>query len=408
MQKTQVFSVIPRNSAIMSKDFYEILGVSKSSSQDEIKRAYRKKAHEFHPDKGGGNTEKFKAVNEAYQVLGDEQKRKQYDQFGENFQQAGGFSGGAGSPFGGNYGGNPFGGGTWDFGNFAGGGDFGFDLGDIFGDIFGGQQQRASRRSRGIDLEMGLTVEFQEAVFGTTKTITLEKQDACKVCSGSGAEPGSKINTCPKCHGQGQIRTQRRTIFGVIASNVSCDRCQGQGKVPEAPCKTCGGSGIKRQEKTIEVKIPAGIDNGQRIRVAGEGEAGYRGSSPGDLFLLVKVLTNKNFARDGFNLLKDLPISFTQAALGAKINLSTLDGEIELKIPAGTQSGTVFKIRGKGVPYLNQPGRRGDLLIAAHVVIPKKLSKREKELLQDIAKEKGEVVEVDESLWDSLKHSFNQ
>jgi molecular chaperone DnaJ len=392
----------------MANDYYQTLGLSKSASQDEIKKAFRKKAHEYHPDKGAGNEAKFKEVNEAYQVLSDSAKRQQYDQYGQTFEQAqrnggagfggqsasgggnpfGGFSGGAGSPFGGDFSGVDF------------------DLGDIFGDIFGGQQDRSARRNRGIDLEMGLQINFEEAVFGVEKNITLEKQDTCKTCGGNGAAKGSKVITCPKCHGQGQIRTTRRTIFGNVASSATCDRCDGMGKIPEVPCETCKGSGILRQEKTISVKIPAGIDNGQRIRIQGEGEAGYRGSGAGDLYLVIKVQSNKEFTRDGFNLHKELPVSFTQAALGAKILVKTLDGDIELKIPNGTQSGTVLKVKDKGVPHINNPKSRGDLLITVRVVIPKKLSKKEKDLLKQLADERGETVHIDESLWDSIKDSF--
>ncbi len=387
----------------MSRDYYEILGVAKGASSDEIKKAFRKKAHEYHPDKGGGDPDKFKEINEAYQILSDEGKRQRYDRFGANFEQAGGFGGGGQ--------GNPFGG--FDFGGFGGqggspfGGDFGSDLGDIFGDIFGGGQQHTTRRNRGIDLEMGLNISFIEAVFGVEKNITLEKQDTCKTCGGNGAAAGAKVVTCPKCHGQGQIRTTRRTIFGAVASSAACDNCNGMGKVPETPCKTCNGNGVLRQEKTIAVKIPAGIDNGQRIRISGEGEAGYRGSAAGDLFLVISVNPVKDFKRDGFTLLKDLPISFTQAALGAKILVKTLDGDIELKIPAGTQSGTIFRIKGKGVPHLNDSGRSGDLMITAHVVVPKKLSKKEKTLLKEMAEERGEVVQIDDNLWESIKDSLS-
>jgi molecular chaperone DnaJ len=386
----------------MANDYYQTLGVSKGASTDEIKKAFRKKAHEFHPDKGAGNEAKFKEVNEAYQVLSDAQKRQQYDQYGQTFDQAA--RNGGGGPFGGyqQQGGNPFG----DFGGFGQGGGVEFDLGDIFGDIFGGRQEHSAGRNRGIDLEMGISINFEEAVFGVEKNITLEKQDACKTCGGNGAEPGSKVVTCPKCHGQGQIRTTRRTIFGNVASSIACDRCNGMGKIPEKPCHTCGGSGVLRQEKTIEVKIPAGIDNGQRIRVSGEGEAGYRGSQPGDLYLVVKVSASKEFTRDGFNLLKDLPISFTQAALGAKPIVKTLDGDIELKIPAGTQSGSQFRLKDKGVPHINNPKRRGDLLITARVIIPQKLSKKEKDLLKQLAEEMGETVNVDHGFWESIKDSF--
>lgn len=383
----------------MANNYYDILGVPKSASADEIKKAYRKLAHQYHPDKGAGNENKFKEVNEAYQVLGNQEKRQQYDTYGSTFEQAqrnggygGGFNPGQGNPFGGGF--DPFGGGVE------------FDLGDIFGDMFGGQRERQSRKNRGIDLEMGLRLTFEEAVFGVEKNITLEKKDTCKTCGGNGAAPGSKVITCPKCHGQGQIRTQRRTIFGNIQSAVACDRCEGTGKVPEVACAACRGSGVLRQEKTIAVKIPAGIDNGQRIRVAGEGEAGYRGSEPGDLYLVMQVSASKNFVRDGFNLQMDLPISFTQAALGAKIIIKTLDGSIELKVPSGTQSGTILKVKDKGVPHLNQPGRRGDLLVTVRVLIPSKLSKKEKELLKQLAEQRGETVEVDHTFWENIKDGF--
>jgi molecular chaperone DnaJ len=389
----------------MATNYYDILGVSKSASADEIKRAYRKKAHEFHPDKGAGNEGKFKEVNEAYQVLSDAQKKQQYDQYGQTFDQAARNGGGfGGNPFGGQPGQNPFGGQGNPFGDFANGG-VEFDLGDIFGDIFGGRQQQEGR-NRGIDLEMGISITFEEAVFGVEKNIKLEKQDTCKTCDGTGAEPGTKVVTCPKCHGQGQIRTQRRTIFGNVASATTCDRCNGMGKIPESPCHTCKGSGVLRQEKTISVKIPAGIDDGQRIRITGEGEAGYRGSGAGDLYLVVKVSTSKEFTRDGFNLNKELPVSFAQAALGVKIFVKTLDGDIELKIPNGTQSGTVLKVKDKGVPHINNPKSRGDLLITIRVIVPKKLSKKERDLLKQLAAERGEVVNVDESFWDSIKESF--
>jgi molecular chaperone DnaJ len=380
----------------MAKNYYDILGVSKNSSPEEIKRAYRKLAHQHHPDKGQGSEEKFKEVNEAYQVLRNEEKRRQYDTYGRTFEQARANGFGGGNPFGGDFG---FGG----FGNTQG---FDFDLGDIFNDIFGGRQEREARRNRGIDLEMGLNINFEEAVFGVEKTVTLEKQDVCTTCGGNGAEPGFKVTTCPKCHGAGQIRVSRRTIFGQIESRIACDQCEGTGKVPEKPCHTCKGSGVLRRQKTISVKIPAGIDDGQRIRIAGEGDVGYRGSQPGDLYLAVRVKPHQAFKRDGIVLYYDLPISFIQAALGAKIRLQTLDGEIEVKVPAGTQAGTQLRIKGRGVPQLNNPERRGDLLITVRIVIPGKLTKREKELLKQLAEERGESVEVDHGFWDNIKNSF--
>ena len=254
-------------------NYYDVLGVTKGASADDIKRAYRKMAGEHHPDRGG-DAARFKEINEAYQVLSDQTKRSQYDQYGQTFDQAqrqGQRPGGAG----GQYGGNPFGGFDFNGGGFGQGG-VEFDFGDIFSNIFNGgaNPQSAERRNRGVDLEMPLTISFEEAAFGLEKEITLEKKNKCPRCSGSGAEPGTKVITCPKCHGQGQIKTSRRTILGTIQSSAICDRCEGTGKIPETPCKECKGSGNIRSKKTLHVKIPAGIDNGQRIRVSGEGEAG--------------------------------------------------------------------------------------------------------------------------------------
>jgi molecular chaperone DnaJ len=384
-------------------DYYTTLGVTKSASADDIKKAYRKLAHKYHPDKGQGDEAKFKEVNEAYQVLSNQEKRTQYDQYGQTFEQAqrngGGFSGGHGAGQG-----NPFGG--FDFsGGFGGGNGVEFDLGDIFGDLFGGQAQRAARREQGIDLEMPLTITFEQAVFGVSKNITLDKRDKCITCKGTGAKPGTNVVTCPVCHGQGQIHTQRRTIFGNVQSAVACEHCDGYGKIAEVPCETCQGKGVTRQEKTFEVKIPAGIDNGQRIRVRGEGEVGYRDSSPGDLYIIVRVQPSREYVREGTSLKKDLPISFAQASLGAKVVVQTMDGEIELKIPAGTQSGKILRVSGKGVPVVNS-GKRGDLFVTVRVIVPNKLTKKETELIKELAKLQGETGEVTPGLWESIKNSL--
>ena len=377
----------------MAQDFYSTLGINKSASTDEVKRAYRRLAHQFHPDKNKGNEQKFKEVNEAYQVLSDEEKRRQYDQYGQTFDQAQrsgqGFSGfgGAGN------GADPFG----NFGGFS-QGNIEFDLGDIFGDLFGGGRQQARAHSRGADIETVIDLTFSEAVFGAEKTISLEKQDHCATCNGSGAAQGSKIITCPKCNGNGQIRILRRTMFGQMESRATCDRCEGEGKTAEEVCPVCRGSGIHKQKKTIQVKIPAGIDQGQRIRVAGEGEAGLRSNPAGDLYLIARIQKSKDFKRNGFDLLKDLSVSFTQAALGAKIKLNILEGEIELHVPSGTQAGSVLRVKGKGVPHLQARGR-GDLLVTVLVAVPNKLSKKEKDLLRQLAKERGESVEAEKGFW---------
>lgn len=356
----------------MAKNYYEILGVQKTASADDIKRAYRKLAAEHHPDRGG-NADKFKEVSEAYQVLSDNTKRSQYDQFGQTFDQAQrqGY-GGAGA------GGNPFEG--FDFQGGFGGGGFGFE--DILSSMFGGEDA-GERRSRGVDLEMPLTITFEEAAFGVEKEISLEKKNVCEHCIGSGAEPGSKTITCPKCHGQGQIKTTRRTILGTIASSAICDRCEGSGKIPEKPCSVCKGSGFKRGKKTIHVSIPAGIDNGQRIRVKGEGEAGYRGSATGDLYISIRVAPSPHFKREGFDLYKEHDITFSQAALGTTVETETIDGKVKIKIPPGTQSGKVFRVADKGVSHLNRPGR-GSLYVTVNIQVPDKLSKKQKEILKQL------------------------
>ncbi len=378
----------------MAQDYYQILGVSKSASAEEIKRAYRKLAHEHHPDKDKGNEVKFKEINEAYQVLSNPDKRSQYDRFGS--------VGGPG--MGGSGGFNP-----QDFASGFGFNNGGFnvefeDAFDIFSDMFGGGSSRGSRtrRERGVDLEMDLNLSFDEAVFGVEKELTLEKKDVCEKCQGSGAESGSKISTCPKCHGQGQIKVQRRTIFGVMQSVSTCDRCDGSGKVPERVCSECRGSGHKRREKKLRIKIPAGVADGQRIRISGEGEVGYKGSNFGDLYLRLHVPESPKFKRDGQNIYSEIPISFYQAALGTTVEVETVDGTVNLKIPAGTQAGKVLRIKDKGVPILNSSSR-GDHFVTVNVVTPTKLTKKEKELFKQLADEKGEAVEVDEGFWSKIK-----
>jgi molecular chaperone DnaJ len=378
----------------MAQDFYSTLGVSKTASADEIKRAYRKLAHEHHPDKDKGNEAKFKEINEAYQVLSNPDKRSQYDRFGSNFQNNPGFGR---QQQGQSQGFEGFDFSNFDFGGFGGGAEDAFD---IFSDMFGGGRNtgRQARRERGVDLEMDLRLSFEEAVFGTEKEISLEKIDTCEHCQGSGAEPGSKISTCPKCHGQGQIKSMRRTIFGQMQSVTTCDECHGSGKVPDKVCSVCKGSGNKRRVKNLKIKIPAGVEDGQRIRISNEGEVGYKGSNFGDLYLRLHVASHATLKRQGETIFSDAPISFYQAALGATIEVSTVDGKVSLKIPAGTQTEKVFTIKGHGACVLNGSGR-GNHMVTVHVVTPTKLNKHEKELFKKLADEKGESVDVDEGFW---------
>jgi len=383
----------------MPTDFYQTLGVPKSASEADIKKAYRRLAHEHHPDKDKGDASKFKEVNEAYQVLSDPQKRQQYDQFGSGYQNQAGRQGFNGQGFDQN---------GFDFGSFAQGfqGQGGFDDAfDIFSDIFGGGRQQRNSRNRGIDLEMELDLSFDEAIFGVERELRLEKKDSCPTCTGSGAEPGSKVTTCSKCHGTGQIRVTRRTILGNMATVTTCDACSGTGKVPEKPCKDCKGIGVLRQEKTVKVKIPAGVDDGSRVRVSGEGEMGYRGSSPGDLFLRLNVQQHKVLRRDGQNIYSDVPVSFYQAALGTSVDVLTVDGDVSLKVPEGTQSGKVFRMKSKGVPIIGSSSR-GDHMVTVRVVTPTKLTKKERELFKKLADEKGESVEISESFWSRILDSL--
>jgi len=361
----------------MAKDYYDILEVSKDASQEELKKAFRKKAHQYHPDKGGGDEAKFKEANEAYQVLSNQEKRKQYDQFGTAFEQQGG-GGGFGAGF------DPFrqGGYRTENINF----DFG-DLGDIFGDIFGtgrGTRARTSRVKKGEDIETEMTIGFREAVFGAEKTVELYKTVACEKCDGLGAEPGSKISTCSTCQGSGQVDQVQRTILGQIRTRAVCPDCGGEGKTFSKKCTGCRGNGITNATKRIKVKIPAGIDNGQTIRLSGEGEAGLKGGPAGDLFISVRIRPDNEFRRDGDNILSQAEITYSQAALGAKIKVNTLEEDGYLKIPAGTQSGRIFKIKAKGVPHLNSRGQ-GDQLVEVIIRIPEKLSREQKKLLEKLA-----------------------
>lgn len=356
----------------MSKDYYQTLGVNKSASADEIKSAFRKLAHQHHPDKPGGNEAKFKEANEAYQVLGDEEKRKKYDQFG-----SAAFEGGAG-------GGQGFGG--FDFSGFQGGGGF-EDLGEMFGDMFGfgGRRGGAQRVRHGEDIHVDVDVSFHEAIFGVSKELNITKHNACERCGGVGAEPGTSMRTCEDCGGKGVKVVMQRTILGNMQSRVACPSCDGAGEVPKTVCTTCKGEGVTRGRKTLTVNIPGGVDDGNMVRVRGEGEA-MKGGEPGDLLLRMHVAPDKRFERQGSTIYSTVEIGFTQAALGDTVDADTVDGSVSLNIPAGTQSGTEFRLRGKGVPVR---GGRGDQHVTVRVLTPKKLSKEQRRLLEELDLREG-------------------
>jgi molecular chaperone DnaJ len=351
-----------------ARDYYQVLGVSRDANDQEIKSAYRKMAMRFHPDKNPGNKdaeEKFKEAAEAYSVLSDASKRSVYDRFGQQ-----GLSG-AGGGFGG-----------FDPTVFS---DFSDILGDFFGfgDVFGagGGGRRRSSRERGSDLRYDLQISFEEAAFGVKTKIRVPRLELCKECGGSGSEKGGGPTTCPQCQGRGQVRYQQ----GFLSISRTCGQCRGTGEVISNPCKQCHGNGRVRAEKTLEIKIPAGVDNGSRLRIAGEGDIGARGGEWGDLYVVVYVKEHAYFEREGVDLHCNVPISFSQAALGADIKVPTLEGDEErLKIPEATQSGTTFRIRGKGIPDINGHGR-GDLFITVRVLTPQKLTREQRRLLEQLA-----------------------
>lgn len=334
----------------MSKNYYHILGVEKNASQDDIKKAFRKLAHQYHPDKAGGNEAKFKEINEAYQVLGDQEKRKKYDQFG--------FAGPEGQGF--------------DFSGFSTG--FGFeDLGDIFGDFFGSGRAHA-REYRGVDVQIDLDITFRESIFGAQKEIELTTDQICERCGGTGGEPGVGMETCRDCDGHGVRVTTQRTILGAIQSKRMCETCQGAGETPKKICVNCHGAGVVRKKQTLTVTIPRGVEDGAILRIRDRGEA-IKGGRAGDLFVRLHAPTDRYFERRGSALITEATIGFTQAALGDTIDVMTVDGPVALKIPAGTQSGSQFRLRDKGVPTSRG---RGDQIVIVRVVTPAKLSRDQK------------------------------
>lgn len=358
------------------RDYYEVLGVSKTATDEELKKAYRTLAKKYHPDMNPGDKDaeqKFKEINEAYGVLSDKEKRARYDQYGHDaFTQGGGDAGGG------------FGGGAG-FGGFG-----GFDFGDIFSSMFGGGgARRANAPMEGDDEVARIVLSFEEAVFGCKKEVTYNRVEACSDCGGSGAEKGTKAETCPRCGGRGSITVQQRTALGMMQTSRPCDACRGRGKIINTPCHNCRGSGYVKLTKKLDVSIPAGIDNGQRIVLRGQGSAGRNGGPNGDLIIEVRVRPHAFFERDGDNLYCEVPVSFAEAALGADIQIPTLEGKQTYHIPDGTQPGTQFTLRGKGVANVNTK-RKGNLIITVTVEVPKNLTAEQKRILGEFAKSCGD------------------
>ena len=358
------------------RDYYEVLGIQKGASEDEIKKAYKKLARKYHPDMNPGDKEaeeKFKEVNEANEVLSDPEKKARYDQFG--------FAG-VDPNYGAGAGGGAYGGG-FDFG----------DLGDIFGSFFGGgfggQRRNPNAPQRGESIRASVSISFTEAAFGCEKSVTIERSEQCPTCKGSGCAPGTTPEICPDCHGSGTVQTRRQTPMGVFASNGPCRKCGGTGRLIHQPCSDCRGSGAVRKRRTIKVNIPAGIDHGQTISLRGQGGAGKNGGSAGDLLITVMVQPHEIFRRDGVDVFCEAPITFTQAVLGAELEIPTIDGKVKYSIPEGTQTGTVFRLKGKGVPVLNGRGR-GDQYVTVVIETPRSLNKEQKEALRRFSETLGE------------------
>ena len=350
----------------MSKDYYQILGVQKGASKEEIKKAFHKLAHKYHPDKSGGDENKFKEVNEAYQILSDDQKRAQYDQFGT-------------AGFGGGFNTQDFNG--FDFSQFQQQGDFGFDLGDMFGDFFGG---RRSRERRGSDLQTTITINFKDAVFGVDREIRITKPSTCNTCKGSGAKQGTSLEKCSQCNGVGTVRNIQRTILGSIATTQLCGKCAGSGKIPKEPCEKCRGSGVVNETRTIKINVPAGIQNGETLRLGGMGEA-IQSGKPGDLYVRVTVTPHATIVRQNNDLATTLQIKLTDALLGAQYAIETLDGQKMVTVPAGTKVGDTVTLKGLGVPV--SANKRGNFIVKLNIKLPEKLSKNAREIIERLKDE---------------------
>ena len=377
------------------EDYYKVLGVDRNASDQEISKAYRKLAKKYHPDLNHepGAEEKYKEVTEAYEVLHDKQKRAQYDQFGSaGVNGQGGFGGGQG--FGGQGG----------FGGFS-------DFGDIFNDIFGGGASRQhadpTAPQRGQDLDYTLTIDFMDAINGKKTQVSYNRSETCPTCHGTGAEKGTHPITCDKCHGSGYMTITQQSAFGMIQRQVVCDKCHGKGVIIEHPCNTCHGAGTVEGKNTIEVDIPAGIDNGQQLRYEGQGEAGANGGPYGDLYISYRIKPSKEFERRGNTIYTTVPISFAQATLGDEIKVKTVHGEKDLKIPSGTQPNKKFTLRGEGVPYI-RGGGNGDQIVTVEVKIPKKVNEKQKEALVDFVKASGEsITPQGKGFFERLKEKLN-
>ena len=359
------------------RDYYEVLGVSKGASEEEIKKAYKKLARKYHPDMNPGDKEaeeKFKEVNEANEVLSDPEKKARYDQFG--------FAG-VDPNYGAGAGGGAYGAGGFDFG----------DLGDIFGSFFGGGfgggRRNPNAPQRGESIRASLSVEFTEAAFGCEKSITIDRFEQCPTCKGKGCAPGTTPEVCTECHGTGTVTQAQRTPFGMMQSQTVCPKCRGKGQIIHQPCPDCRGAGVVRKRRTIQVNIPAGIDNGQTISLRGQGHSGKNGGPAGDLLITVMVRPHEIFRRDGTAVFCEAPITFTQAVLGGTLEIPTIDGKVKYDIPEGTQTGTVFRLRGKGIPVLNGRGR-GDQYVTVNIETPRNLNREQKEALKKFSESLGE------------------
>ncbi len=380
------------------RDYYEVLGVSKSASEEEIKKAYRQLAKKYHPDMNQGDKSaeaKFKELNEAYEVLSDKDKKARYDQFGHAGVDPNGFGGAGG------FGGGGFEGGFGDFGDI-----FDMFFGGSSGGFGGGGARRRSGPQKGADLKYELEIEFEEAAFGVKKDIQVTRNENCNECNGTGAKAGSKVETCKTCGGSGEVRFTQSTVFGRVVNVKPCDECHGEGKIIKEPCPQCMGRGHIRKTRKITIDIPAGVDNGSVMPLRGEGEPGLKGGPNGDLYIYMRVKPHKLFKREGINLYSEMPITFTQAALGDELDVHTLEGNVKFTIPEGTQTGTTFRIKNKGIPSLKNK-LKGDLYFTVKIVVPRKLSEEQKNLLRKYAEISGNNAEDQgKSFFDKVKDAF--